>query len=69
MTNTDPATMLRVWMAEKRVECKELATKLCCAREQISAWRIGRAKPRMVYRQALERETDGQVPVSAWEHP
>jgi predicted transcriptional regulator len=64
--SADPATQLRIWMAEHRIECKELASKLDCDRMSVSAWRLGRSRPRMVYRKAIERISDGRLPASAW---
>lgn len=62
----DPATLLRVWMAQHRVTSKVLAAQLNCDRASLTQWRLGRAKPRPVYRATLEQITAGEVPARAW---
>jgi len=66
MNELDAPAKLRGWMGERNLGTKELAATLLVSRSAVSDWRMGRTRPPLVHRVALEQMTGGRIRAAAW---
>ena len=59
-------TPLKRWLDEQGRKQKWLAAETGANLTTVSQWVRGKSRPDARYREAIERITDGGVPVSAW---
>ena len=62
----DPAKALRVWMAEKDLSAKQVASLVGCVAGTIWAIRRGRTRPHLRTAVEIERITEGLIPACSW---
>jgi DNA-binding transcriptional regulator YdaS (Cro superfamily) len=68
----DAPTLLAVWMAKRKqtdrgLSWKTFAGRLGCSANGLSFWLNRRRRPNRRFANAIERETGGEVPASAWD--
>lgn len=66
MPNTPPGDALAAFRAERHVTQAEFARLIGCSQSRLSHLECGRAVPQLHEAVAVERETNGAVPASAW---
>ena len=66
MYQSTGARQLEKWIGDGNATQTDVAKALDVTRQAVSSWCCGRVQPSLYYALAIQRMTDGVIPVDAW---